>query len=304
MTKIKKILVPTDFSANSESALKYAAMIATAFGSEITIYHVVALFNDDPANPEAYLKNLQKAISVSEEALDDRQTKLEHKGTLKVKTKVSRAISIADEILNYSKEGSFDLIIIGTHGRAGISRFLMGSVAERIIRHTSCPVISIKDQHGEKDLHSKIKKIIVGVDFSEYSKQALTQAADFAKIFNARLEVMHVIEELLHPSFYATGESSIFDLNPDLYKRSRKVLEDFAHETLAETTDLNVYVMEGRPHAEIVHFADSDQADLIVMATHGLSGLDHFLIGSNSEKVARKSNIPVLILPAYEEPDS
>lgn len=298
MKKVKRILVPTDFSKNADQALQFAAMLALKFESEIILLHVVSLFQDDPNNPayqfpdvDSILESVEASARESLKALD-----IEHAG-IPIAKKMIRGISPAESIITYASEENVDLIIMGTHGRTGLSHFLLGSVAERVIRHMPCPVITIKGS-GVRKPAAKLARIVVAVDFSNYSKLALAHAADLARAFDATVEVIHVIEEQVHPSFYITGETSIFKFNPELRDKSRKALRDFVHTAVIEPVSFDVHVREGRIHDEIVKYAHEQGADLIVVATHGLSGLDHFLIGSTTEKVVRKATVPVFTINA------
>ncbi len=299
MKKMKKILVPVDFSSNADQALDFAALLANEYESEITLLHAVTLFHDDPNNPVYQFPDTEKIVEKTMESVGDNLNGMVDKlETLQVKTKTVRSISPAEAIIDFAEDGEFDLIVMGTHGRTGFKRFLMGSVAERVIRHAPCPVITVKLRKDEASFTPALNKIIVGVDFSNYSKLALAHAADFARRFNASLQVLHVVEEQIHPSFYVTGSTTIFDVQSDLREKSAQALKDFVDETLIEPIDYACHIREGRAHIEIVKFAEEQNADLIVLATHGLGGLDHFLIGSNSEKVAKQAKAPVFILLA------
>ncbi|MFQ5630021.1 MAG: universal stress protein, partial [bacterium] len=161
-----------------------------------------------------------------------------------------------------------------------------------------CPVLTIKQQRGENILQPKLEKFVVAVDFSNYSKVALFHAFDLASVFDASLEILYVIEEQVHPAFYVTGETSIMNIVPDLREKSITALREYVEKHVKKNVEHSTHVREGRAHTEIINFAEEQNADLIFMATHGLSGLDHFLIGSTTEKVVRKAKTPVFTVKA------
>lgn len=298
--KIKKILVPTDFSDNADQALAYATKIAmSGDSSEITLFHVISLFQDDPNNPALRFPNVEQLLQSLEKTALSRFNELEilHQ-QISINKKTVRGISAAEEIINLANSEEIDLIVMGTHGRTGLSHFLMGSVAERVIRHQPCPILTIKQSHAVRELEPILEKFVVAVDFSNYSKMALIHAVDLASVFDATLEILYVIEEQIHPAFYVTGETSLLSIFPDLREKSLRALQEYAEKEIKNKVEYSTHVREGRAYSEIINFAEEQNADMIFMATHGLSGLDHFLIGSTTEKVVRKAKTPVFTVKA------
>jgi nucleotide-binding universal stress UspA family protein len=297
--KINKILVPTDFSDNADQALAFATKIATRFGSKITLFHVISLFQDDPNNPAFRFPDIEQLLQSMEKTALSRFQDLENRHQqISIKTKTVRGISAAEEIINFANAEEIDFIVMGTHGRTGLSHFLMGSVAERVIRHQPCPILTIKQNQAEKKLKPNLEKFVVAVDFSNYSKMALVYAVELASLFDASLEILYIIEEQIHPAYYVTGETSLMSMFPDLREKSLSALQEYAEKVIKKKIEYSTHVREGRAHSEIINFAEVQNADMIFMATHGLSGLDHFLIGSTTEKVVRKAKTPVFTVKA------
>ncbi len=297
--KPKHILVPTDFSSDANRAGYYAATMAEPWGSKVTLFHVIALFEYDPNDPSHHFPNAEEIYKSMEAAATRQMGEIHNKHKhVKFKNVMVRGISPAEEILRYAGENNVDLIVMGTHGRSGLSHFLLGSVAEKVIRHMPCPVMTIRYRDGEDDQVPSFKRIVVPIDFSAYSKQAVNYAVEIASKFDATLEFIHVIEEQIHPAYYVTGESSIFELIPDLRERSIDAMKEFVEEAIPKGLAHTFHVREGRAYQAIVKFAEEQNADLIVIATHGLSGLDYLLLGSTTEKVVRKSKTPVLAIRA------
>lgn len=149
MIKLDKILVPTDFSKFSEPAMQYGCAMAARFGAELHLLHVVP----DPAMlvPEAAAFSVETMQAQSETMVKDAAAtlqKLPPDGWENDKP-VVREVRVGAafiEIIDYAREASIDLIVIGTHGRSGLMHVLMGSVAERIVRKSPCPVLTVKPE--------------------------------------------------------------------------------------------------------------------------------------------------------------
>jgi len=297
MIKMKKILMPTDFSQNAYQALRYASVFADKFDSELTLFHVIALFQDDPNNPRHHFPDLQALYTIMDQNAIANMDQFDlHFDKLRVDKVTIRGISPAEEIVNYADSNEAALIVMGTHGRSALGHFLIGSEAEKVVRHAKCPVLSIS--HQEKEMYElpAIKSILVPIDFSDHSKQALQYATSLAGVFGASLDFLHVIDQRVHPAYYVMGEQSIFSIYPNLLEKSMTFLKEFVKDDIPQNVNTEFFVREGNPHSEIVNFAKNQGVDLIAMATHGLSGLEKLLIGSTTEKVVRKSDVPVLTI--------
>jgi nucleotide-binding universal stress UspA family protein len=301
MMRLKKILMPTDFSSSADQALIHAVMLGLALKSEVTLLHIVTLF-DESANHSSHqfpdLANFYRELEQQASSLmRDRSAQ---NPTLTVHHEVVRGYSPAEEIIRFASENEFDLIVMGTHGRTGIRHLLLGSVAERVVRSANCPVLTVGKTHAEMVRRMSYQRILVPLDFSQYSKHALNYGVELARQFGSQLDILHVIEEQMHPAYYVSGEISLFNLVPDLREKSRAALRDFVQNDIPATVDFMLHLRDGRAHTEIIAFADEQETDLIVLATHGLSGLEHFILGSTAEKVVRKANCAVLTVKSPE----
>ncbi len=256
MIKMKKILMPTDFSQNANQALRYASVFADKFDSKLTLFHVIALFQDDPNNPRRHFPDLQALYTIMDQnAIADMDQFDLHFDKLRVNKVTVRGISPAEEIVNYADTNEADLIVMGTHGRSALGHFLIGSVAEKVVRHAKCPVLTIS--HQEKEMYElpAIKSILVPIDFSDHSKQALKYATNLARVFGASLEFLHVIDQRVHPAYYVMGEQSIFSIYPNLLEKSMTFLKEFVKDDIPQNVNTEFFVREGNPHSEIVNFA-------------------------------------------------
>ncbi len=291
MLEIKKILVAKDFSPCAEMALHHAAKLAQTTGAELHVLYVQVLYEDHfeaPAVPAATTDELlEKLRSRTEEGWD----KKDESPVCPVVFSVERDIAAAPAIVSYARENDMDIVFMGTHGRRGLRHLLMGSVAEEVVRTAPCKVITIARCD---ETHENVRSILVPVDFSTHAGEALRTAVQFAEHFGARIDLLHVVEETLHPAFYNTGVFSIYDVEPDIEGRSKAHLEQLYEPYKSAKIKAEFHVRSGRAASEITHFAKEHGHDLIVMSTHGLTGLAHLLIGSVSEKVVRSAPCSVL----------
>ncbi|MBN2366763.1 MAG: universal stress protein [Calditrichaeota bacterium] len=289
---IKKILIPVDFSDFSNQALDYALKLANQFQSDIILLHAIVLFQDDVGEEqrlqeyEDWINRREKSIQTN---MDSSKAKAATHG-LEVETVVSRGVNAADVILEYLDDHPIDLVVMGTHGRTGLKHLLLGSVAEKVVRLSPAPVMTIHRSIRE----FKVEKILVPIDFSPYSQDAADTAIELAVLFKSSLHLIHVIEQDIHPSFYAAGIESIFQIDKGLKDRVIENLKEFLAAQLPPDLKTEYIVKEGKAHKEIVEYSKESGVDLIVIATHGLSGLDYILLGSTTEKVVRWANCPVL----------
>jgi nucleotide-binding universal stress UspA family protein len=292
--KFQNILVPIDFSEFSSNVLNYAIGLAEKFHSNLILLHAVVLFEDD-VNEEQRLQEYEEWVRKREKNINAHMKKNElrvnQKG-ISVDSVILRSISAADAILEYLNDHSCDLIIMGTHGRTGLKHIFLGSVAEKIVRLSPIPVLSV--HRSVQDF--RIENIIAPIDFSIYSKNAADYAISIAENFKAQVNFIHVIEKEIHPTFYASGVESIFQIDTGLQDRVIQNMQGFLEEQLNSDIKPRFMVKEGRAHREIVEYAKEEKADLIVISTHGLTGLEYLLLGSTTEKVVRWASCPVLTL--------
>jgi nucleotide-binding universal stress UspA family protein len=205
-----------------------------------------------------------------------------------------------NEITALAGERGADLIVIATHGHTGLKRVWLGSTAERVVRHAPCPVLTVPAQSkkGRKREASalKVKRIVVPIDFSQTSAQALPYAVALAERFGAEIILLHVIPPVPLPlPFYVRrllqkSAGRLAELSMDV-QLSRLCEEAFDKEMPSRTL-----VRTGAPYDEISKAASSQGADLIILTTHGYTGLKHASLGSTAERVVRHATCPVLVV--------
>ncbi|MBN2288451.1 MAG: universal stress protein, partial [Candidatus Glassbacteria bacterium] len=276
-------------------------MLAGDFGSELHLLHVVSLFNEGQVRPEEVFDEMEKHAEKYAEQLDreahrriDRKIEDHRSHNLEMFKHVERGFSPHEEIVRVAAELDVNLLVMGTYGRGGVAHFLFGSTAEQVVRMASCPVLTVRHHAPRSSDIRQIKNILFPTDFSEYSKKALPYALSLASRYGATLHVLHVFEQRVHPAFYIVDKSTPFDLDDDLRDRALDALDEFVYSDLRGKISFNCEVASGTPFVEIINFARAREIDLIVTATHGLTGLQHMIIGSTTERVLRKAPCPVL----------
>lgn len=291
--EIRKILVPTDFSEAAHAAVEQALILAVKYDAELIVLHARLLFEDDPAVLPGKLSSLKKEEKNLESALMERIQQCTGKSKhLKIKHEIIRGYSAPSAILGYINNHEFDMVVIGTHGRAGLEHILIGSVAEKVVRYARCPVLTVQSKEFVRE---SFKKILIPFDFNEPAILALKTAAEFIDDPHGEIHLLYAVEQDVHPAFYAWGMKSIFEVIPDLVQK----VEARMDESVKNITELKgkkivKVVHEGKSHQEISSYADEIQPDALVIGTHGLVGLERFLLGSTTERVIRSVKFPVL----------
>lgn len=145
-------------------------------------------------------------------------------------------------------------------------------------------------------MEPEIKKILVPIDFSDYSKSALKYAVNFVKRFNSELFLIYVVEPVIYPPDFSMGQIAIPSVDLEMDKRASEELTKLAKKEIPVEINVKSLVKTGKPFIEIIETAAEEDIDLIIIATHGHTGVEHILFGSTAEKVVRKAPCPVLTL--------
>jgi nucleotide-binding universal stress UspA family protein len=289
--QIKNILVPVDFSECSDHAVEYALYLAEKYEAEMTLLHVIVLFQGE-SHKKKKLDDYEELVREKEKSGLDKINAL-HKNAgnrgVTVNSEVARDITEYQAILEFIAGNNIDLVVMGTHGRTGIKKWIYGSVAEKIVRLSPAPVLTI--QHDDDVREFKINKILAPVDFSDYSKKAVEVAATIAGQFEAGIEFLHVIADPVPLGYHEVGIEGLYTFDQELTEKSLKHLKEFVGRT---GSNYMYTILEGIPYMQISEHARTTQTDLIVMATRGKSGLQHFLVGSTTERVVPLAPCPVL----------
>jgi nucleotide-binding universal stress UspA family protein len=307
MIVLKNVLIATDFSPASDAALRYARALARTFGASLHVLHVVDNFFLRPTPSDPHAMVVAKTRAVNERLTD------EDRGALRARVAVKVSDDAADAIVSYARAETIDAIVLGTHGRTGVSQLLVGSVAERVVRTSPCPVLTVRHpEHefvipeGQESEAAMIvlKKILVATDFSEPSDAALSYGRELARTFKAQLVTVHVVDNIMTRAY--GGDGFVFtdpDLQQDLEVAARRqvdaLLSDEDREVLRAEP---VILTSNAPAFALAEYAARNDVDLIVMGTHGRGAVAHLLMGSVAERVVRTAPCPVLTVrhPEHE----
>jgi len=281
MAKIfRKILCPIDFSDNSIAALGQAAKLARKDDTLLYLMHVELV-------PMGNLAELaQDDVTPSTEPGKLRLERIARKHLARVRHKLLVQFGRPAELIEKAAQDlDVDLVVMATHGRTGINRLFLGSIAEHVLRASERPVLSL----GPGAALRALKKILCPVDFDPNSIAALNLGRRLAQKYRAAISLLHVVPTPFEPSEVPV-EPSI----PEWEQDARAQLEKAATENLGAKVKHKLVVRRGDPASAILEVEKELRPDLIVMATHGRTGLSHLVLGSVAERTVRESTVPVL----------
>lgn len=301
---VENVLLPTDFSACADHALTHAIEVADRFDAGLHILHVV-----NELDPDWYgVTNAQeRAVKLRDQIREEARARLHElapdKDLYDFKSTVSLQLSfdVADSIHEYVNEREIDLVVMGTHGRQGLDRLMLGNVADKIVRHAPCPVMTVREEVPWTGNTEEVtyQDVLAPIDFSDHSKEALSTAKSFAGTYASRLHLLFVAEQRTVPTFSDTGIPGVgvVEMDPEIVKNAERALDQLNHSVDGPDVPTEYHVREGNVSKDIVDLAETRGIDLIVMATRGLTGISRFLLGSNTERVVRVAPCPVLTIP-------
>ena len=284
---LSTILHPTDCSESAARALEVAARLATAHGATLVILHAELVHGDSSRERRA---ELDEYVASARGLLQSLAGRRSSSAQVAMEVVDARTYFAHDAIVEAAAKRHADLIVMGTHGRRGLSRVLLGSNAERVLRQAPCHVLTVRAD-AAVPTGLEFRKLLVPVDFSECSRQALDSALALAAKDNATVDVLHVIEPL-PPMYHAAKVWTRFEVDGDLHARVDERLRSWA----GDPPGVGYVVMEGHAAAEIARLADERQPDLIVMGITGDTAAPWLLVGSVTERVCRMANAPVLAI--------
>lgn len=271
------ILLPLDGSPLAERALPYAERLARA-----TDAHIVAVRAVSPPVPADLL-------SEAESYLKGVASRLRDQG-LSVETAAS-AGAPADVILQQARERSVGMIILSSHGRSGVGRWIYGSVADQVLRQTPVPVLLTAHTDAVPWRPERPLRLLVPLDGSVLGETALDAARELANQLPTEIVLVRIVE----PLFYDLAYSPPIDPSPEL-EAARIYLDQVAQRLGADGSTVTVRVEFGQAISTIAQVAMDVQAGLIVMATHGRSGIARFVMGSVATGVLQRAGVPLLLV--------
>jgi nucleotide-binding universal stress UspA family protein len=302
---IQNIIVPIDFSKMSLQAIQVARQLARRFGASIHLAHVRHLNHPGdfvaPAPPIVPFSFTPYEQDGEQTALKELKKVASEFGVSSVACDVLSGAPPFDEICRLAHTIPADLIVMSTHGRTGLKHVFLGSTAERIVQHSSCPVLVTRGTALQANNGSRfrIKSIVVPVDFSNCSREGLRYAIALATEFGATIILLHAT---YLGYVYSSEGTAIYDI-PSLQKAARETAEgemrEFVRSVDFGPVRFETVFTEGSPVLDICAFAKDNDVDLIITSTHGFTGFTHVLIGSIAEQVVRHAPCSVLVVPSH-----
>ena len=281
----ERILFPTDGSEPAESAREYALRMAAEHGATIHVLNVV----DTGRN---------SAVRIRGEVLDELERNGEEIVAEATRRATERGVSVVSEvgqgdphetIVAYSEQSDIDCIVMPTHGRRGLQRFLLGSVTERVINTAAVPVISVNPD-PDRPLGYPPERILVPTDGSRGAELALAEGIDLANATGAPLHLLHVVETgSLGPDARSVLKGS------ELTRRAQEIVNEASKRAADASLDPITDVIEhGEPSKVIRDYIVENGIDLAVLGTHGHTDFSRYVMGGVSAKLVRTSPIPTM----------
>jgi nucleotide-binding universal stress UspA family protein len=290
--KVNSILCPIDFSDFSTAAYQYALSLADYYKASLVALHVVEHWKypfADYAACEVDYQKFSKALNEGGEVRLRRFAK-ENSATGVEPRLVVHQGNAPSCILSFAEKQQMEVIVMGTHGRRGFDRVVLGSTTDRVMRQATCPVLVVssashKDANTSPDRRHRLSRILYCTDFSNDSKRALAYATSLTAEYGAELTLLHVAEKA---SDLATAEAII--------ARHSQELDRLISDTERKSLNVRSMIRLGKPYEEIVRHATEMRASLIIMSARGGDAVDRAVFGSTTYRVIQFGPSPVLAI--------
>ena len=295
----KHILVPIDGSPLSEAALPAAAFLADKLRARVTLMHVVERNAPDAVHGQPHLQHPQEAERYLRETAKRAFSK---KTQVDCHVHTNEVDDVAASIVAHAEELVHDLVIMCSHGRGAALHLFLGSIAQSVIARGTQPVlITHPDPQGNPPAFA-CRHILVPMDDNPEHAQALPVSKDLARACGATLHLAAVIPDLAN---LAAGKAVASRLLPGTTKRlldlatqdAERYFKEIEAGLRQEGFEASAHVLRGDPASVIVEAAVAAQIDMIVLGTHGKTGMDAFWAGSVAHRIVSQSRIPLLLIP-------
>lgn len=299
----RKVLIPLDGSAFAERVLTFVQEVAKPHECDLLLMHVTQpLQYYAVLAPDAMTTvDITQWREEAEKYLQRITDKLEAEGCHVIPMRVEG--DVASTICDMADAQDVDLIAMTTHGRSGIEKWVLGSVADRVIRSANQPIFLVRPQEGQAP-PSSLRRILVPLDGSRLAEKALPQAIDLAKANGSEIWLLQSVE---FPEYWGEEYAGMHTLpalisTEEQEAAAQEYLEQVAETLANEGIPTQIVVTTGHAASAISDVVADNGMDLIIMCTHGRSGLSRWVFGSVAEKVVRLAECPVLLLRAHEAP--
>ena len=291
--QINQILVPTDFSENAQHALNYAVALAKQCSAKLHLLHI-------PVIPTYLLMDLSyspgpeavtRILNESQDALDEQAQAVAAAGVEHFTA--IREGTVHEVIRDYAKEHDVDLVIVGTHGRTGVSKLMYGSVTERVIKTVHTPIVVVPPEGGVTP-----SSIVMSFDFSTPSKRAAEVARAIHGVFHGPLHLVHCYLDVWgeYTDRGAVVGEAAEKRREALHLGLEEMLRAEANELFSiDAQTIQRHLVTGDPAEGILRVADEVGATLICAGTTGKSGIERLLIGSVARRLLHDSKVPLLL---------
>ena len=282
MGRYRKILVAIDGSESSRNALRQAIKLANSEECWITVVSVIPSYTGDLS--ATFIGDMRKAMAEPcEKALSEAENIAKSERAL-IKT-VCEEGEIYERIVDLADAENCDLIVMGRKGLSQIERAFMGSVTARVIGHSQRDVLVVP-------INTTIgwKSIFLNTDGSKYSEAATESAINFAKSYGGELLVLSVVE--VTEEFLARAPGMV----EDMVKKAKGFVEDVKKKAEGSNIKTTSFVREGEAYRVITNLARENKVDIIVLGSHGRTGMKRLLMGSVTAKVIGHSSCPILVV--------
>ncbi len=288
-----KVLVPVDFSEITNPSLRTARRILEAHGGEIILFHAVspAIYIPYPESLTVDVIDFKILQEIERTKKKEAEEKLLALARFFERIPVNVLVEVGDPrdlILEVEEKESPDLLILGSHRKGLVERILVGSTAEKVVKHSKKPVLVIKGSEP-----SFGKEVLIAYDFSKTAERMLDLALDFLRPFKVKVRILHIDEPIELPVIERIGKAMY-----ERYRQEKKKYMGNLEEKFRKAGfDVSISFLEDSDPAEgIVNFVREHQnVELLIMGSRGLSGLKKILLGSTSTEVFRRIDIPILI---------
>jgi nucleotide-binding universal stress UspA family protein len=297
MITFERILCSTDLSEASVPSLKYASALARRYGAHVTVLHVVPSFEPMTVPAAGFMYPMQVVSPMSrDEVLREMHKLVAGAGVEATNTTfVAEAGDPARMIVEQSLAAATDLVVMGTHGRSGFERLLIGSVAEKVLRKAPCPLLLVPP-HAAVGTSADVtfRNILCPLDFSPSALQALGFALELAREGKATVRVLYAVELLPEEELRTNAHFNVPEYRQHVVEDALGRLNTLLAGESRSSIAVEPMVAVGRAYREILRVAADAPTDLIVMGAQGRGGLGLTLFGSTTQQVVRAATCPVL----------
>lgn len=295
----RHLLVPVDFSAASAQALHYAGALADCFNAVLTVLHVV----EPPLMPEWGYAHLVQRDHVLKAAAHHKLMEIASRRA-ETSSHSTRVVVRSGEpelqIFEAARELGCDLIVIATHGHSLLPHCLLGNTAEQVVRRAPCPVWTVPGEGADGESVPAIpplRRLLVATDFSAEARKALRYGVALAQEFNAALHVAHVVPTILPADVSHLG---VLGQEKALHEAAEREMRRLRATDIPTDLPVRTAILSGNPFSEISREAERLCAGLIIVSTHGYTGLRYLLLGCTAQRIVQHAHVPVLVVRDHE----